>query len=72
MQYQNYTHKNIKFEWLGGLDVRLPNQFVYLKKQLNNGSLSWRLNRTTWLSINQLKRIIKQEVVDKAVLKNPL
>lgn len=59
MQTITYTHKEIKFEWLGGLDVRLPNMFVYLKRQNNNGSLAWRLNRTTWLSVNQLKKIIK-------------
>jgi hypothetical protein len=60
MQIKTYTHKEIEFEHLGGLDVRLPNMFVYLKRQINNGSLSWRLNRTTWLSVKQLKEIIKK------------
>ena len=60
MQTKTYTHKNIEFDWVGGLNIRLQNNFVYLKKQINNGVLSWRLNRTTWLSINQLKKIINE------------
>lgn len=53
-----FTHKDIKLEWCGVLNVRLVNEFKFLHKQLNNGVLSWRINRTTWLSVNQLKRIL--------------
>jgi hypothetical protein len=60
MQTKSYIHKNIEFDWDGGLNIRLQNNFVYLKKQINNGVLSWRLNRTTWLSIYQLKKIINE------------
>ena len=60
MQTKTYIHKNIEFDWDGGLNIRLSKDFVYLKKQINNGVLSWRLNRTTWLSINQLKKIINE------------
>ena len=62
MQHKVYTHKLIKFEYNGKLNIRLPHQFAYLKKQLNNGVLSWRLNRTTWLSINQLKKILHERM----------
>ena len=58
---KSYTHKNVKFEYGGGLNVFLPNKFLPLKLQLNNYSPSWRLNRNTWLSVKQLKEIIKQQ-----------
>jgi hypothetical protein len=35
---------------------------IPLKKHLNNGVLSWKLNRNTWLSINQLREIIKNKL----------
>lgn len=54
-----YTHKNIEFNWWGKLIISKPNSFVPLKLTMNNGSLSWRLNRNTWLSVKQLKDIIK-------------
>ena len=59
MQTVNYTHKGIEFQWGGKLNVYLNNSFIPLKLQLNNGSPSWRLNRNTWLSVNQLKGILK-------------
>jgi hypothetical protein len=58
MQIKNYTHKNIPFEWWGGLTISLPDSFMPLKLTLNNNSPSWRLNRRTWLSVKQLKSII--------------
>lgn len=60
MQTKNYIHKNILFDWDGGLNIRLQNNFVYLKLQINNGSIGWRLNRKTWLSYKQLKKIINE------------
>ena len=56
-----YAHKGICFEWVKGLDLYLPNKLYPLKMQLNNGVLSWRLNRNTWLSINQFKNILKSD-----------
>ena len=58
---KTYTHKGISFQWDGGLTIFLDKQFKPLRLQLNNGSPSWRLNRNTWLSVKQLKGIIKQQ-----------
>lgn len=55
-----YTHNGCDFQWIGGLNVCLPNKFVPLKLKLNNGSPSWRLNRKVWLSVKQLKVLIKK------------
>ena len=60
IQFITYTHKGICFERTKGLDIYLPNRLYPLKRQINNGILSWRLNRNTWLSINQLKKIINE------------
>lgn len=56
-----YTHKEIKFEWIGGLAIYFPNKLLPIKMQINNGILSWRLTRNVWLSVNQFKKIIKGE-----------
>lgn len=58
MQIKNYTHRGLEFEWWGGLNISKPNKIMPLKLVFNNGSLSWRLNRNTWLSVKQLKNII--------------
>lgn len=58
---KRYTHKNIQFIWGGGLNVFLPKSLIPLKLRLNNNSPSWRLDRLTWLSVKQLKKIIKNE-----------
>ena len=52
-----YTHKNIEFDWWGKLTISKPKSFIPIKLTLNNGSLSWRLDRETWLSVKQLKII---------------
>ena len=57
IEMNNYTHKGVEFWWGGGLNLFLKNEIMPLKPQLNNGSLSWRLNRRTWISVNQLKKI---------------
>lgn len=62
MQHKTYIHRFVQFEYNGKLNIRLPHSFAYLKKQLNNGVLSWRLNRATWLSINQLKKILNERL----------
>lgn len=61
MQNRTYTHKNIEFEWGGKLSIYINKNFIPINPQLNNGILSWRLNRKIWLSINQLKKYIKNE-----------
>ncbi len=58
MQHIIYTHKEVKFEWLGGLNVRLPTSFLPLNKKYCNGVLYWQLSKDVRLSINQLKSII--------------
>lgn len=60
MQLKSYTHKNIKFQWGGGLNVYVNNDFIPLKLKLNNNSPSWRLSRNVWLSIRQLKTLISE------------
>ena len=58
MQYRTYTHKGVEFQWHGRLNIFRKQDLMPMKMQLNNGVISWRLNRTTWLSIKQLKNII--------------
>lgn len=55
-----YTHKGVDFQYINGLNIYLGNSIYPLKMQLNNGVLSWRLNRKIWMSINQLKNILKE------------
>lgn len=56
-----YTHKNVKFEWHGGLFVRLPTDFLPLKLKQCNGVAYWQLGKKVRLSVPQLKKIIKHE-----------
>jgi hypothetical protein len=58
---KTYHHRGIEFRHGGGLYI-YTQKFLPLKKQLNNGVLSWKLNRNTWLSINQLREIIKNKL----------
>jgi hypothetical protein len=60
MQHIVYTHKNVQFEWIGGLNVRLPTDFLPLDKKYCNGQLYWQISKNVRLSINQLKKIINE------------
>jgi len=64
MQPKNYTHKGIDFQWAGGLNIYRKQDLLPMKLQLNNGSPSFRLNRNTWLSVKQLKSLIKRPNVE--------
>lgn len=54
-----YNYKNIIFEWLGGLVIRKPTDFLPIKPFVCNGILHWKLSKNVRISVNQLKKIIK-------------
>lgn len=70
MNIRNYTHKSFELEYLGGLDLRLKGCFKYLRKEVNNGVLVWRINRENKISINQLKQLINGNTTLQQLPKN--
>lgn len=60
MQLRKYTHRDTVFYKGSGLNIYKKETDIFpLKLMLNNTSLSWKLKSGVWLSVKQLKKILK-------------